>query len=108
MAKLGIRKFADLVGRTDLLKPREVGANPKAKMLNFAFLLKNALHMRPGVNIRAGSETQVRRTLFRISLAFFSPEITRTTNGAGWWPNRYCDCHYISGYERIILLAFEL
>ncbi|XP_026675773.1 glutamate synthase 1 [NADH], chloroplastic [Diaphorina citri] len=58
MAKLGIRKFADLVGRTDLLKPREVGANPKAKMLNFAFLLKNALHMRPGVNIRAGSETQ--------------------------------------------------
>uniref|UniRef100_A0A8D8SW26 Glutamate synthase [NADH] n=1 Tax=Cacopsylla melanoneura TaxID=428564 RepID=A0A8D8SW26_9HEMI len=58
MAKLGICKFGDLVGRTDLLKPREVGSNPKAKMLNFAFLLKNALHMRPGVNIRAGSESQ--------------------------------------------------
>lgn len=58
MAHLGIDKYADLVGRTDLLKPKENEDNPKANMLNFAFLLKNALQMRPGVNIRAGTETQ--------------------------------------------------
>lgn len=59
MAKLGIRKFQDLIGRTDLLRPVENNANPKAKYLDFSLILKNALHMRPGVNIHGGSESQV-------------------------------------------------
>lgn len=59
MAGLGVRKFQDLIGRTDLLKVRENNSNPKAKMLNLSLILKNALHMRPGVNIVGGSESQV-------------------------------------------------
>ncbi|KAL0267203.1 UNVERIFIED_CONTAM: hypothetical protein PYX00_009546 [Menopon gallinae] len=58
MAKLGIRKFQDLIGRTDLLRPADNNANPKAKYLDFSLILKNALHMRPGVNIHGGSESQ--------------------------------------------------
>ncbi|PSN33244.1 hypothetical protein C0J52_22643 [Blattella germanica] len=67
MAKLGIRKFQDLVGRTDLLRDLvgrtdllrvSENANPKAKTLNFSLILKNALHMRPGVNIIGGSKRQ--------------------------------------------------
>ncbi|KAJ9598867.1 hypothetical protein L9F63_026601, partial [Diploptera punctata] len=57
MAKLGIRKFQDLVGRTDLLRVSDK-ANTKAKTLNFSLILKNALHMRPGVNIVGGSKRQ--------------------------------------------------
>ncbi|XP_068081055.1 uncharacterized protein [Anabrus simplex] len=57
MASLGIKKFQDLIGRTDLLRVCDSG-NPKAKTLNFGPILKNALHMRPGVNIVAGSERQ--------------------------------------------------
>lgn len=59
MASLGIRKFQDLVGRTDLLRARENLKNSKAKMLNLSLILKNALHMRPGVNIIGGSKKQV-------------------------------------------------
>ena len=58
MASLGIRKFQDLVGRTDLLRVCDTG-NMKAKTLNFSLILKNALHMRPGVNIIGGSQRQV-------------------------------------------------
>uniref|UniRef100_A0A1S6KZN6 Glutamate synthase [NADH] n=2 Tax=Nilaparvata lugens TaxID=108931 RepID=A0A1S6KZN6_NILLU len=58
MASLGIRKFQDLVGRTDLLRPAENVKNFKAKTLNFSPILRNALHMRPGVNIVGGSEKQ--------------------------------------------------
>lgn len=61
MASLGIRKFQDLIGRTDLLRIYENNYNPKAKLLNFTQILKNALHMRPGVNIVGGSEKQVNR-----------------------------------------------
>ncbi|XP_046391906.1 glutamate synthase [NADH] isoform X1 [Ischnura elegans] len=57
MAAAGIRKFQDLVGRTDLLCVKDTG-NPKAKTLNFTPILKNALHMRPGTNIVGGSENQ--------------------------------------------------
>ncbi|EFA03092.1 uncharacterized protein LOC658584 isoform X1 [Tribolium castaneum] len=57
MAKLGVRTYQELVGRTDLLKVAESGS-PKAKMLNLNLILQNALHMRPGVNIKGGSETQ--------------------------------------------------
>ncbi|PNF31497.1 Glutamate synthase [NADH], amyloplastic [Cryptotermes secundus] len=57
MASLGITKFQDLIGRTDLLRVNDTG-NPKAKTLNFSLILKNALHMRPGVNIVGGSQRQ--------------------------------------------------
>ncbi|XP_044268260.1 glutamate synthase 1 [NADH], chloroplastic isoform X2 [Tribolium madens] len=57
MAKLGVRTYQELVGRTDLLKVAESGS-PKAKMLNLNLILQNALHMRPGVNIKGGSKTQ--------------------------------------------------
>lgn len=57
MAKLGIRTFQELIGRTDLLKVVDSGS-PKAKMLNLNLILRNALHMRPGVNIKGGSEKQ--------------------------------------------------
>ncbi|KAK7070468.1 hypothetical protein SK128_010174 [Halocaridina rubra] len=57
MASMGIRKFQDLVGRTDLLKARE-SRSSKAQLLDYSNILKNALHMRPGVNIVGGSVTQ--------------------------------------------------
>ncbi|GLG95437.1 NADPH:adrenodoxin oxidoreductase, mitochondrial [Gryllus bimaculatus] len=57
MAQLGIKKFQDLIGRTDLLRVRDSG-NPKAKSLNLSPILRNALHMRPGTNIIASSESQ--------------------------------------------------
>ncbi|CAH2075571.1 unnamed protein product, partial [Iphiclides podalirius] len=58
MASVGVRRFQELVGRTDLLKVREGNANPKARLLNLGPILKNALHMRPGVNIVGGSKAQ--------------------------------------------------
>ncbi|KAL4710424.1 hypothetical protein ACJJTC_008826, partial [Scirpophaga incertulas] len=58
MAEIGVRKFQELVGRTDLLKARENNDNPKARLLNLQPVLKNALHMRPGVNVRGGEEPQ--------------------------------------------------
>jgi glutamate synthase (NADPH/NADH) len=70
MAQLGIKKFQDLIGRTDLLRSCDT-KNPKAKLLNLAPILKNALHMRPGVNIVAGSETQV-STINILSLYYHS------------------------------------
>lgn len=57
MANLGLRKFQDLIGRTDLLKVRKDCA-PKASHLNFNLLLKNALELRPGTNIIGGSVKQ--------------------------------------------------
>lgn len=57
MAKLGVRKFQDLVGRTEFLRVSKT-ANFKAQMLNFDPILRNALDMRPGVNIIGGSEKQ--------------------------------------------------
>lgn len=58
MARLGIRKFQDLIGRTDLLRPVDQNPNPKAGYLDFSLILKHALHLRPGVNIRGGSDSQ--------------------------------------------------
>jgi glutamate synthase (NADPH/NADH) len=63
MASLGITKFQDLIGRTDLLRVSDTG-NPKARTLNFSLILKNALHMRPGVNIVGGSQRQVCKLWF--------------------------------------------
>lgn len=58
MASLGISKFQDLIGRTDLLKVRENISLEKAKTLNLDNILKKALDMRPGVNIKGGSVRQ--------------------------------------------------
>lgn len=57
MASLGIRKFQDLVGRTDLLQVRE-SCMDKAKLLDMSQILKNALEIRPGTNIVGGSVPQ--------------------------------------------------
>ncbi|XP_066597072.1 uncharacterized protein [Prorops nasuta] len=58
MARLGIRKFQDLIGRTDLLKVRDDISIEKAKTLNLANILRNALDLRPGINIKGGSVKQ--------------------------------------------------
>ncbi|KAH8320269.1 hypothetical protein KR067_012968 [Drosophila pandora] len=57
MAGLGIRKFQDLIGRTDLLRiasQREA----KASNLDLKLLLQPALELRPGTNIVGGSVKQ--------------------------------------------------
>ncbi|RWS29096.1 glutamate synthase 1-like protein [Leptotrombidium deliense] len=58
MSKLGIRKFQDLIGRTDLLSFQPDSSNPKACLLNFSAILANALELRPGTNIVGGSLKQ--------------------------------------------------
>lgn len=57
MANLGIRKFQDLIGRTDLLRVSEKRPT-KANTLNLSMLLQDALSMRPGTNIIGGSVKQ--------------------------------------------------
>jgi len=57
MAKLGVRTFQELIGRTDFLRPRG-DLDSKSDMLNFEALLKNALEMRPGVSILGGTVQQ--------------------------------------------------
>lgn len=59
MAQLGIAKVQDLIGRSDLLRVnRSHPASRKAQMLDFSLMLKNALHMRPGVSVNGGSVAQ--------------------------------------------------
>lgn len=48
----------EMIGRSDLLKPGETLSAQKGKMLDFDKVLANALEMRPGVNIVAGSTKQ--------------------------------------------------
>lgn len=57
MAGLGLRKFQELIGRTDLLQVREDLTN-KAALLDLQMLLKSALDLRPGTNIVGGSVKQ--------------------------------------------------
>lgn len=59
MASLGVRKFQELIGRTDLLRPLKDNPNMKARTLNLDAILRNALDLRPGVNIIGGSKSQV-------------------------------------------------
>lgn len=75
MAEMGIRRFQDLVGRTDLLKPRD-DLPEKVKLLNFSAILKNALQMRPGTNIIGGSMMQVSWNMLWLSksISFVIPE----------------------------------
>ncbi|XP_017887096.1 putative glutamate synthase [NADPH] isoform X2 [Ceratina calcarata] len=58
MASFGLRKFQDLIGRTDLLKVRDDVSLEKAKTLKLDKILRNALELRPGVNIHGGSVKQ--------------------------------------------------
>nr|AYV89261.1 glutamate synthase 1 NADH chloroplastic [Tetranychus evansi] len=58
MAKLGVRKFNDLIGRTELLRFTPDPKNPKAQLLDFKTILCNALDLRAGTNIRGGSLKQ--------------------------------------------------
>ncbi|XP_030386111.1 glutamate synthase [NADH], amyloplastic isoform X2 [Scaptodrosophila lebanonensis] len=57
MANLGIRKFQDLIGRTDLLRITSQRGS-KAGTLDLKLLLQNALELRPGTNIVGGSVKQ--------------------------------------------------
>lgn len=52
-----MKTYQELIGRTDLLKASENGL-PKAQTLNLNLILQNALHLRPGVNIKGGSVHQ--------------------------------------------------
>lgn len=47
-----------MIGRSDLLKPRESPNSNKSKLLKFDQILTNALDLRPGVNIVGGSMRQ--------------------------------------------------
>lgn len=58
MASLGIIKFQDLIGRTDLLQVRQDISLEKAKTLDLSMILRSALELRPGVNIKGGSIKQ--------------------------------------------------
>lgn len=58
MASLGISKFQDLIGRTDLLRVRKDISIEKAKTLNLENILRSALQLRPGVDIRGGAVKQ--------------------------------------------------
>ncbi|KAK7108161.1 hypothetical protein V1264_015947 [Littorina saxatilis] len=59
MALMGFRTYQDMVGRTDKLRFAPDAENPKAMMLNFDRILKNALEIRPGTNITGGSVQQI-------------------------------------------------
>lgn len=58
MASLGVKKFQDLIGRTDFLKVAHNKDNPKAQMLDYSAILLNALSLRPGTSIVGGSLKQ--------------------------------------------------
>ncbi|KAH7644617.1 glutamate synthase 1-like protein [Dermatophagoides farinae] len=58
MAKLGIRRFQNLIGRTELLRFTPNPRNPKASFLDYTLLLCNALSLRPETNIVGGSIRQ--------------------------------------------------
>ncbi|XP_035214199.1 putative glutamate synthase [NADPH] [Stegodyphus dumicola] len=58
MAELGIRKFQDLIGRTDLLRMYHNEKNPKSRLLDYSAILLDALSLRPGTCIIGGSLKQ--------------------------------------------------
>jgi len=58
MAELGFRTFQEMIGRTDRLRFSPSSLIGKAKLLDFKPVLRNALELRPGVNIRAGTVAQ--------------------------------------------------
>jgi len=58
MAQLGFRTYQEMIGRTDRLRFSPSSLIGKAKLLDFQPVLRNALELRPGVNIRAGTVAQ--------------------------------------------------
>jgi hypothetical protein len=59
LAKLGIRKLSDAIGRVDLLYANPNPVNKKATMLEFGSILLNASLLYPTVDIRGGVVKQV-------------------------------------------------
>ncbi|XP_067612617.1 uncharacterized protein [Eurosta solidaginis] len=57
MSRLGVRRFQDLIGRTDLLRVSSQ-RSMKSSCLDLSLLLKNALQLRPDTNIVGGSVRQ--------------------------------------------------
>lgn len=55
---MGMRKFQELVGRTDRLAFNPDSENPKAGLLDYQAILTNALDTRPDTNIVGGSVPQ--------------------------------------------------
>ena len=58
MSQLGFRTFQEMIGRTERLRFSPTSLIGKAKLLDFEPVLRNALELRPGVNIRAGTVAQ--------------------------------------------------
>jgi len=58
MSELGFRTFQEMIGRTDRLRFCPTSLIGKAKLLDFEPVLRDALSLRPGVNIRAGTVAQ--------------------------------------------------
>ena len=61
MAKLGVTKFQELIGRTEFVRVRsdhDLTSPAKAKLLYFGAILRSAQAMRPDVNIVGGSVAQ--------------------------------------------------
>ena len=58
MSALGFRTFQEMIGRTDRLCFSPTSLVGKAKLLDFKPVLRSALDLRPGANIRAGSVPQ--------------------------------------------------
>ena len=67
MAKIGARKFQDMIGRTEFLQPRE-GHHLKADLLDMDGILKSAFELRSNVNILGGSVVQN----FRLENRYYS------------------------------------
>jgi len=72
MSQLGFRTFQEMVGRTDRLRFSPTSLIGKAKLLDFEPVLRNALDLRPGVNIRAGTVAQDYSLDERLVNSFFS------------------------------------
>ncbi|VDM47057.1 unnamed protein product [Toxocara canis] len=58
LAKLGLPKLQDAVGRVDLLYANPNPLNKKATMLEFGYILRHAQHMFPDHDIRGGTVKQ--------------------------------------------------
>ena len=58
LAKLGLRRLQDLIGRTELLEFSPDSENPKVGYLNFDAILCDAKTLRPNTNIVGGSLKQ--------------------------------------------------
>ena len=59
LAKLGLRKLSEAVGRVDLLYANPSPINKKATLLEFGSILANAALMFPDVSIKGGSVKQL-------------------------------------------------